>query len=227
MVQRYTTDRNRRAHTKGNSPMRTTPTTRSKRAGATLLGIALFASGAFGAACSDDDDTKADAKTGDKTEQETTTTEAADAPEGDVVEVTAVDYAFEGLPEKIEAGTKLTLANDAPAELHELVVMRIPDEETRSVDELVKLPEEEIGKLFGAAPPATVLLAGPNGGEQINAVGDGTISEPGRYAVICSIPTGADAEAFLEAAEGSDGPPQVEGGPPHLAHGMYAELIVE
>jgi hypothetical protein len=207
--------------------MKTTSARRSHRVGAVLLSAGLLATGAFGAACGSDDDNKADATEIEK--EATTTTEATetDAAADDVVEVTAVDYAVQGLPEKIEAGTKLALANDAPAELHELVVMRLPDEEKRPVSELVKLPEEEIGKLFGSTQPATVLLAAP-GGEQINAVGDGTISEPGRYAVICSIPTGADPQAFLDAAaESNGGPPQTAGGPPHLAHGMFAELIVE
>ncbi len=76
-----------------------------------------------------------------------------------------------------------------------------------------------------SGPPATVLLA-PPGGEQIDAVGDGTLSEPGRYAIVCFVPTGADPEAFLSEA-GPDGPPEVEGGPPHIAHGMHAELVVQ
>ena len=40
------------------------------------------------------------------------------------------------------------------------------------------------------------------------------------------IPTGADPAVYLEAAAASDGPPQVDGGPPHVAHGMFAELTV-
>lgn len=58
-------------------------------------------------------------------------------------------------------------------------------------------------------------------------MGDGTISGPGRYAIVCFIPTGADPAAHLEAAQQpSEGPPQVEGGPPHVANGMFAELEV-
>ena len=70
-----------------------------------------------------------------------------------------------------------------------------------------------------------VLLTAP-GGEQIAAVGDGTLAEPGRYLIMCAIPTGADAEEYLAAAATSDGPTQVEGGAPHFAHGMFAALIV-
>jgi hypothetical protein len=59
-------------------------------------------------------------------------------------------------------------------------------------------------------------------------VGDGKLTEKGRYAVICAIPTGADPQAYLAAASGpSDGPPNVPGGPPHLVQGMFGEITVK
>jgi hypothetical protein len=62
----------------------------------------------------------------------------------------------------------------------------------------------------------------------IPAVGDGTLSEPGRYLILCSIPTGADPDEYLKAAaESQGGPPEVPGGPPHLVNGMYGEIVVE
>ena len=144
----------------------------------------------------------------------------------DPVEVVAVDFHFRDLPERVPAGTQLTLVNEAPSELHEIVALRLPDDEERPVDELVSLPPEEMGDLAEIAP-TMVLLAAP-GGEQIAAVGDGTITEPGRYLLICMIPTGIDPDAYLQAAaESEGGPPQLEGGPPHVVHGMFAELIVE
>ena len=79
---------------------------------------------------------------------------------------------------------------------------------------------------MGGAEPATVLLAEP-GGEQIPAVGDGTLTEPGRYLILCAIPTGVDPAVYLKAAaESAGGPPQVEGGPPHVVNGMFAEVTV-
>lgn len=62
-----------------------------------------------------------------------------------------------------------------------------------------------------------VLVAPPNGGETIKAVGDGKLTEKGRYAVVCFIPTGVDPAAYLEAGEAAtDGPPEIPGaGPPH------------
>jgi hypothetical protein len=143
------------------------------------------------------------------------------------VEVTAVDFSFEDLPARVAAGTRLSLRNDAPSELHELVAFRLPDEERRTVEELLELPQEQLGAVLGAGPPQTVLLA-PPGGEQIPAVGDGTLREPGRYLVMCSIPTGVDPAEYLAAAAAAGGEqPQVPGGPPHFVHGMAAELVVE
>jgi uncharacterized cupredoxin-like copper-binding protein len=140
------------------------------------------------------------------------------------ITVNAVDYAFEDLPATVPAGTKLAFHNTSTAELHELVVLGpIPAEETRSVEELLALPEDQLPPI----EPVMVALA-PPGEEGMFVVGDGTVTEPGRYAVICAIPIGADPAEFMAAAqESSSGPPEVEGGPPHFTAGMYAELIVE
>lgn len=178
-----------------------------------VVGLALL-----GAACSDD-----------PPEASGPTTAAAPdhAGHAETIEVTAVDFSFEDLPDRIPAGTKLTLENRAPSELHELVAFRLDDDERRPVTELLQLPPAELGALLGAAPPRTVLLAAP-GEEQIPAVGDGTLDEPGRYLIMCSIPTGVDPATYLAAAAAAGGEqPQVEGGPPHFVHGMAAELVVE
>ncbi|MDQ2650931.1 MAG: hypothetical protein M3Z03_15445 [Actinomycetota bacterium] len=184
-------------------------------AGVLALSVALGV-----AACGDDsDDDAAD------TEDTTTTTEEAPAA-GEPITVTAVDYAFEGLPESIEAGTQLKLVNESAGEAHELVAVLIPATETRPVSELIQLSDEELGAAFGGEPaPATVLLAPPSSTEQIAALGDGTIAEPGRYAVICSFPVGGDPGEILDP--NAEGPPSVpEGTETHDQRGMFAELTV-
>lgn len=139
-----------------------------------------------------------------------------------VVEVVAVDFRFENLPGSVAAGTRLTLRNDAVGELHELVAFRLADEETRSVEQILALAPEDMQAALGE--PATVILAPPASEQIAVPIGDGTLDEPGRYAILCLIPTGADADEYLAAAATSGGPPDVAGGPPHIAHGMYAEL---
>ena len=183
-------------------------------AGALVAGLALL-----GAACSDDDEDTAE--TGSAPEEETTTT-AAEGEEGDVVEITAVEYAFEDVPDSVPAGTRLSLVNGGE-EPHELIAIRIPDAETRPVGDIVALPEEELGAVFGGEPePQTVILAASGQTDTPGpVVGDGSLSEPGRYAIVCFLPVGAD-DSILE----SEGPPESDA-PPHVSQGMFAELIVE
>src|SRR5690606_27298685 len=99
------------------------------------------------------------------------------------------------------------------------------DDETRSVEEILALPPEEMQALLGE--PATVILTPPGSDQAITAIGDGTLDEAGRYAFFCFIPTGVDPDEYLTAAATSDGPPDVGDGPPHIVHGMFAEVEVE
>ncbi|MDJ0952967.1 MAG: hypothetical protein QNJ81_04750 [Acidimicrobiia bacterium] len=140
------------------------------------------------------------------------------------VAVRAVDYGFAGLPEQVAAGSTFTIVNESSVELHELVAIRLPDDERRSADELVQLPPEELAQFFPLVE--TVIIAPPEG-DGIAIEGTGTLTEPGRYLIICAIPTGADPDEYMAAAAAADGgPPQVAGGPPHLAMGMYGEITV-
>ena len=173
------------------------------RAGRRYAAVAALALGLLAAACGDD------------------SANSHSSAKASTVNVKAVDFGFEGLPASVKAGTTLKLTNESTREAHELVAVKLPDNERRSVAELLKLPEEQLMGLF-TGPPALVLLAPPGGGEQIVAEGDGTLREPGRYLVLCNVPTGADARAFMN----STGPGQVTGGAPHHVHGMYAEVMV-
>ena len=140
--------------------------------------------------------------------------------------VDGIDYGFENLPAEVPAGTALTFRNTSDVEFHEMVVMRIPDEESRSVGQLAALPPDESDAIFAGAMPALVSVAAP-GEEGMAVVGDGTITEPGRYAVVCFIPVGADPAVVMEAMQSeSSTPPDIGDGAPHISQGMYAELTV-
>jgi hypothetical protein len=138
-----------------------------------------------------------------------------------VLTVTMTDFSYGDLPAEVPAGTRIDVVNDSSTELHELVAIRLPDGDDRPVDELLG----DLEGVMSAGPPAAVLLAAPDG-EPIAAVGDGTLTEPGRYLILCAIPTGADPAEYLAAAAESDGPPQVAGGAPHFVHGMVDDLVV-
>lgn len=181
-----------------------------RRATSRVFGVGLVGLALVATACGDDDPA-----TG------TATTTAAASP---TVTVRAVDFAFQDLPAAVTAGTRFTLDNTAATELHEMVAIPIASDETRPIGELV---QDDLEALLTSAPPAFVVLAPPGDADPIVAVGDGVLTTPGRYALVCMIPTGVDPGVYLDAAAASNGgPPQVEGGPPHIAHGMFAEITV-
>lgn len=175
-----------------------------RRSNATIASLAILATGALAlSACGDD------------------TADAGELDDG-VLDVTLTDFSFGEIPDEVPTGTRLQIDNRSTGELHELVAVRLADGDDREIHEIVHDGLEEV---LSAGPPAAVLLAAP-GGEQIPAVGDGTLDQPGRYLLICAIPTGADPQEYLEAAATSDGPPQVDGGTPHFAHGMIDSILV-
>ncbi|NND73632.1 MAG: hypothetical protein HKN44_01365 [Ilumatobacter sp.] len=141
------------------------------------------------------------------------------------IDVTAIDYSFVDVPTKAQAGATLTLQNDSEKEVHEVVAIRLPDDEERSVEELVQLPPDQLAAFF---PLVETVLVAPPGEAGFAVEGTGVLATPGRYALICVIPTGADPQEYLTAAAAAEGgPPDVAGGPPHIVEGMFAELVVE
>ncbi|MEX2293344.1 MAG: hypothetical protein WD691_06105 [Acidimicrobiales bacterium] len=173
-------------------------------AAVSLLSVALLAG-----ACSSDDDSSS---------SETTTTTA---PEVTTIEVTAKNYEFVGVPDTVEAGSTISLTTEEGGEPHEFVAVLLPEDETRTADELTALSEEELGALF-AAEPALVTIAMPGTTDQPGpVVGDGTLTEPGRYLYLCTFPQGTTPEDVANA----EGP--LEGDtPPHFVLGMRGELQV-
>jgi len=213
-------------------------TTRARRRFAPLAVAGVLALSLAACGGDDDDDAASDttaaAATTEAPAPETTEAAAPESTEphtsahGDqpTINVDGVDYGFENLPAEIEAGTALTFTNTSDAEFHEMVVIRIPDDETRPVAELATLPPEESDAVFADSMPALVSVAAP-GEEGMPVVGDGVISEPGRYAVVCFIPIGADPQAVVDAMQSeSSTPPDLGDGPPHITAGMYGELTV-
>ena len=134
----------------------------------------------------------------------------------DQVDVTAVDYAFEGVDATYEPGpVSFELSNEGE-ELHELVLLRRNEGVTESFQEILDSGEEEgmtkVTSLGGT-------FATPGEGDYVVAE-----LEPGEYAAVCFIPVGSTPDAVAAAEESGVEP---EGGPPHFARGMLAELTVE
>lgn len=157
----------------------------------------------------------------------TATEEAPDPPEGeagDTLELTAVDYAYDGVPGEVSAGTQLALVGAPDAEPHEAVVFRLADDETRSAQEILAEGGPD------APPPgefAGVLIAPPGGAPGFAPEGPVVLDQPGRYLLVCFIPVGTTPDAFAALAEGGGTAADLPAtGPPHFTQGMAAELTV-
>jgi len=141
---------------------------------------------------------------------------------GKPLTIIGTDYAFTGVPASVPAGTVLAFKNESTKEVHEIVALRVNDGETRPASVILQLPEAERDK---AAEFRGVVVGFP-GEEGFAPEGPLTLSQPGRYLLVCSIPTGADPVAYREKAKTAKGPVEIPGGPPHVAKGMSAELKV-
>lgn len=188
-----------------------------------ILAVTILAAAALAACSDDDDDDDTLTSPTSLTVAVAATTSVGSVP--NEILVTATDYKFGGLPTSAPVGSKFTLQNASTKEVHEMVVTRIPDEVTQSVGELLAMPEEELDALVGQEEPVMVLVALP--GEVGKAVvGDGVISAPGRYAVLCFIPVGADPAAVEDAMDDPDATGVPGSGPPHISKGMYGEITI-
>lgn len=173
------------------------------------------------AACNGNGD---ETETDTETQPETETDDAAAA--GETITITTMDYAFEGVPDTVPAGSELTTDNQG-SEPHEMVVFHIPDVEERSVQELLALPEDEEPDIDFVG--AVIQLT--DGSPPITPEGPAIVEQPGRYAMVCFFPVGltdADLQAAMEQMEeDGEGPPPLPEGPPHFTEGMWAEFTVE
>ena len=152
---------------------------------------------------------------------------ASAAQEADIV-VTGVEYAFQDLPTSVPVGTSLGFTN-AGAEVHEFVLVRVADDVTSTVEELMTMEEDPMAaglvEMVGEMP----LFAGP--GE--TAPGALVVGSEGRYVALCFIPQGLTDMSLLEQA-GPDADPSslpeevqaILANPPHAALGMVQEFNV-
>jgi hypothetical protein len=127
------------------------------------------------------------------------------------LDVETQNYAFAGIPDEVPAGTTvINVSNDA-TEIHEMVLVKIADGETRSLEELMALPEEESDQLV---TEKGLVFAMPGGTNYVTAELD-----PGRYVALCFVPVGATPEALASGTPLDDSDP-------HFAHGMVQEFTV-
>jgi len=119
-----------------------------------------------------------------------------------VVEVTGVEYAFQGVPETAAAGPTAFQFTNGGQEIHEMVLMRLVEGKT-AADVLTLEGEDDPNSAAIIEEEVGALFAEPGGepGGFLN-----TDLSAGNYALFCFVPG--------------------EGGEPHAAQGMSAEFAV-
>jgi hypothetical protein len=115
-------------------------------------------------------------------------------------DVTGVDYAFQGIPATIAAGTTAFRFTNGGSEDHELLVFPRPEGDDRPAAEVLANPAR-IG-----SEPQPVLFAFASPGQSMTAMAD---LEPGAYIAACFLPMGG-----------------AEDGAPHAMNGMVADFTV-
>jgi plastocyanin len=133
------------------------------------------------------------------------------------IEVTGVEYAYQGVPETVPAGTKLSFVN-AGEEVHQIVAVKRNAGVTTSLDELLSMPEAESNKLVTFLD---IAVAGP-GETAPNTI---TVDQPGSYIFVCFIPVGTTALPSL-APGATPNDATLPAGKPHFLEGMVAEFTV-
>ncbi len=118
------------------------------------------------------------------------------------LDVTGVDYGFEGLPAEVPAGMMaLKFTNGtSSSEPHELIVLQRPPGDTTPIDEIATMSPDEVMADF---PMVGVVFVDSPEGSSASFIDLPT----GSYVAICTIPVGG-----------------AETGDPHAAHGMIAAL---
>ncbi|MHB1138412.1 MAG: hypothetical protein ACYC2O_05595 [Microthrixaceae bacterium] len=120
------------------------------------------------------------------------------------LDVTGVDYGFEGLPDQVANGlVALRFTNETSnEEPHEMIVLQRPPGDETPIDDIAEMTPDEVMEDF---PMIGVAFADTAG-----AANTSFLELPaGSYIAICTIPVGGG-----------------ETGDPHAAHGMIAEFEV-
>lgn len=126
-----------------------------------------------------------------------------------VVEFTAVDYSYEGVPTSLAPGqTSFVMTNESESgEAHEFALVKLRDDAELPLEEILALPEAEADQYVETFAAGVFAPADRTSGSVVDL-------EPGRWAYVCFLPVGS--------TEGEDGD-----GPPHFVEGMAGEFTVE
>lgn len=124
------------------------------------------------------------------------------------VEVSTVDYSFQGLPSEVKAGrTSFDLENKGK-EMHEIILLAKNPGVTESFDQLLALPQEQA---MTKVRPLASAFAAPGDDDYVV-----TNLTAGTYLAVCFIPQGLTSEESRPAPDAK----------PHFLLGMKKEITV-
>lgn len=126
------------------------------------------------------------------------------------VALTGTEYAFEGVPTTLAAGTTVFRFANEGREVHEAVVLRKADGVTASFEELLSLPDDEARTSF----TVVTAFAPTAPGETHPRVAD---LAPGDYGIVCTVPVGTTSTAALDDGAATE---------QHFVRGQIAEFTV-
>jgi hypothetical protein len=126
------------------------------------------------------------------------------------VDVTGIEYEFQGLPKTLPAGIVAFRFTDTGAELHELAMARLKTKD--SLRKVLGMSEKEQAKKIEEVGSTFAMQ-----GQTTYAIAD--MSKPGRYGLVCFLPVGSTS---IEAAEEAG-----RNAKAHWQEGMLATIRVE
>lgn len=129
------------------------------------------------------------------------------------VEITAVEYEFQGLPDGLQAGRVAVTLTNGGEEVHEMGLGHFKEGADESIQEILDLSDKKVETILDPVFTHFTVPVGENDTEVFEVL-------PGRYGVVCFIPEGTTS---LDQLEGHH-----EGlGKPHAFLGMFGEFEVE
>jgi hypothetical protein len=127
------------------------------------------------------------------------------------LDVTGIEYEFQGLPKTIPAGTVAIKFTNPGAEFHEIAIYRMKTKD--SLKKVIGLSEREQAKRLEEVDGSFAM-------QNQTGYTIAELTKPGRYAFICHLPVGSTSIEAAEEAE-QDHPKS------HAQEGMYATVTVE
>jgi hypothetical protein len=131
------------------------------------------------------------------------------------LEVTGEDYAYEGIPDEVAAGRTVVHFDNTGDELHEIEILRLNDDATASVEEILGMDEDEA--MTQVTDVAGVHVApGDDGWTSADLT-------PGSYIALCFVTKGSTSMEDMEDMVHFGGDMDAE---PHFTLGMIREFTV-